>query len=328
MSFASIDFSRKSSMRFHCMPGATRNSTYQRLAALMLFSMSLLQGQTTSPLELVKQVTPPASERLPYGKSPLQFGELRLPAGKGPFPVAILVHGGCWEVKLRNLPESVTSFELLRPIAAALATAGIASWNIEYRRLGNEGGGWPGTYQDLSRAADYLRELAPRYHLDLKHSVAVGHSSGGQLALWLGARGKLPKSSMLYTKSPLPLNGVVSVDGPPDLEADRAVEQSVCGGPVITQFVGGTPTEFPSRYREGSASGLLPIGTRQEIFVASTLGEQWITLFKQYVAAAEKAGDPVRLLTMDGAGHFDGINPQAQAWQAVVASIQSLVGVH
>jgi hypothetical protein len=97
----------------------------------MLFPMCLLQGQTTSPLELVKQATPPANEHLPYGKSPLQFGELRLPAGTRPFPVAILVHGGCWEVKLANLPENVTSFELLRPIAAALASVGIASWNVE-----------------------------------------------------------------------------------------------------------------------------------------------------------------------------------------------------
>ncbi len=315
-------------MRLRILPGATRNSTYQRLAAIMLLPMGPLQGQTTNPRELIKQATPLTSERLAYGKSPLQFGELRVPAGTGQFPVAILVHGGCWEVKLRNLPESVTSFELLRPMAAALATAGIASWNVEYRRLGNDGGGWPGTYLDLGRATDYLRELAPRYHLDLKHVVAAGHSSGGQLAFWLGARGKLPKSSMLYMNSPLPLNGVVSVDGPPDLEADRAIEQSVCGGPVITQFIGGTPAEFPGRYREGSASGLLPIGTRQEIFVASTFGEEWITLFKQYAAAAEKAGDPVRLITMDGAGHFDGINPQAPAGQAVVASIQSLVSVH
>ena len=314
-------------MPFRSLPGTAQNSAYQQLAALMLLPICLLQGQTTNPLELIKQATPPANERLPYGKSPLQFGELRLPSGTGLFPVAILVHGGCWAAKLGNLPETVTSFELLRPIAAALATAGIATWNVEYRRLGNEGGGWPGTYQDLSRATDYLRELAPRYHLDLKHVVAVGHSSGGQLALWLAARSKLPKSSMLYTDSPLPLNGVVSVDGPPDLEADRAIEQSACGGPVITQFVGGTPAEFPSRYREGSASGLLPIGTKQEIFVASTLGEKWTTLFKQYVTAAEKAGDPVRLLTMDGAGHFDGINPKAPASQAVMASVQSLVRV-
>jgi acetyl esterase/lipase len=295
---------------------------------LMLLLVCLLQAQNTNPLELVKQETPPASERLTYGKDPLQFGELRLPKGAGPFPVAVLVHGGCWQVKLPNLPENVTSFELLRPIAAALATAGVASWNVEYRRLGNEGGGWPGTYHDLSRATDCLRELAPRYRLDLKHVVAVGHSSGGQLAVWLGARGKLPKSSPLYTNSPLLLNGVVSVDGPPDLEADRAIEQSVCGGPVVTDFLGGTPTEFPSRYREGSASGLIPIGTKQVLFVASMLGEKWMALFQQYVAAAEKAGDPVRLVTMDGAGHFDGINPKAPASQAVMANIQSMLAVH
>jgi acetyl esterase/lipase len=226
----------------------------------MLLPICLLQGQTTNPLELIKQATPPANERLPYGKSPLQFGELRLPSGTGLFPVAILVHGGCWAAKLGNLPETVTSFELLRPIAAALATAGIATWNVEYRRLGNEGGGWPGTYLDLSRATDYLRELAPRYHLDLKHAIAVGHSSGGQLALWLAARSKLPKSSMLYTDSPLPLNGVVSVDGPPDLEADRAIEQSVCGGPVITQFIGGTPVESLAVIERVRQVGCCPSG--------------------------------------------------------------------
>lgn len=311
-------------MPFFSMPGCA-NSAHVRLCAVVLLARCPLPGQTTSPFELVKQPTPPPTARIPYDKSLEEFGELRLPSGPGPFPVAILVHGGCWEVKLRSLPENLTSYELLRPIAAALATAGIASWNIEYRRLGNEGGGWPGTYRDLSRATDFLRELAPRYHLDLKRTVAVGHSSGGQLALWIGARGKLPNSSMLYTSSALPLLGVVSVDGPPDLEADRTIEQSVCGGPVVTQFVGGTPAEFPRRYREGSAAGLLPIGTRQEIFVASSFGPQWISLFKQYVAAAEKAGDHARLLMMDSAGHFDGINPHAPAWQTVMASIQSLI---
>ena len=248
-----------------------------------------------------------------------------MPEGDGPFPVAILVHGGCWSVKVGDLPESVTSFELLRPIAAALAKEGIASWNIEYRRLGNAGGGWPGTYQDLGTATDLLRELAPRYHLDLKQAIAIGHSSGGQLAVWLGARGKLPKSSPLYAESPLALKGVVSVDGPPDLEADRAIEKSVCGGPVVTQFIGGTPAEFPDRYREGSASGMLPIGVRQELLVASKQGERWMMLFKDYAAGAAKAGDSVRVSIMEGAGHFDGIDPKASGWGMVMASVRSLL---
>src|SRR6266853_4552948 len=117
---------------------------------------------------------------------------MRLPDGAGPFPIAILVHGGCWSAKLGNTRESVTSFELPRPIAAALAKAGIASWHIEYRRLGNAGCGWPGTYLDISGATDLLRELVPRYHLDVEQAVAIGHSSGSQLALWLAARGKMP----------------------------------------------------------------------------------------------------------------------------------------
>jgi len=119
---------------------SARKPLYHWLAALILFPASILQAQTTSPLDLIKQETPPANERIAYGTDLLQFGELRLPAGAGPFPVAILVHGGCWSAKLGKLPERVVSFELLRPIAAALAKAGIASWNIEYRRLGNEGG--------------------------------------------------------------------------------------------------------------------------------------------------------------------------------------------
>ena len=282
-------------------------------------------GQTTSPLELIKQPAPPPNARIAYGKDPLQFGELRLPEGSGPFPVAILVHGGCWSAKLGNLPDNVVSFELLRPMAAALAKAGIASWNLEYRRLGNEGGGWPGTYQDLSAGTDHLREIASRYHLDLQRAIAIGHSSGGQLAFWLGARRKLPKTSVLNAKAPLPLRGVISVDGPPDLEADRAIEKSVCGGPVVTQFVGGTPAEFPDRYREGASSGLLPIGVPQELLLASQHGQDWIALFRQYLAAAEKSGDQIQMPIMDAAGHFDGLNPDSRAWNTLMASVQKLL---
>ncbi len=298
---------------------------YLRLAALGLVSSALLPAQLTNPVELWKHPTPPPNERLSYGDDPLQFGELRLPEGTGPFPVAILIHGGCWEVKLKTLPEGVTSFELLRPMAAALAKAGIATWNVEYRRLGNAGGGWPGTYLDLGKAADHLRELSSRFHLDLRRVIVVGHSSGGQLAVWLAARGRLLKTSPIFVRSPLPVVGVVDVDGPPDLNADRAIEQRVCGAPVITQFMGGTPTEFPDRYREGSVSGLIPIGVRQEVFASQLFNEPWFSLFKQYVEDDKKAGDDVHLTTMTGAGHFDGINPQSPTWQPVLESIQTLL---
>ncbi|HTQ53368.1 MAG TPA: alpha/beta hydrolase [Bryobacteraceae bacterium] len=294
------------------------------IPALPLLLSGYLWGQSTNPVELLKQPAPPATGKIAYGADPLQFAEIRVPPGKGRFPVAILVHGGCWSARLKGLPEAVTSFELLRPISAALAEAGIASWNIEYRRLGNEGGGWPGTYRDLSRATDMLRNIAPRYHLDLGRTIVIGHSSGGQLAMWLAGRGRLPKKSPLYTDSPLPLQGVVDIDGPPDLETFRAFEQSMCGGPVITQFFGGTPAEFPERYREGSVTGLLPTGARQELFVRAK-PTQIHELLDQYVAAAKKADDPVRLFTFKGDSHFDGINPKTPDWETVMASIRSLL---
>src|SRR5262249_52766571 len=151
--------------------------------------------------------------RLTYGSDALNFGELRVPAGKGPHPVLILVHGGCWSATLPGLDPRATSFDLLRPMAAALAGSGIATWNIEYRRNGNPGGGWPGTFQDISQATEFLRTIAAKYALDLKRVAVAGHSSGGQLAMWLVARPKIPATSAIYTKDPLPLKAAINIDG-------------------------------------------------------------------------------------------------------------------
>ena len=296
-----------------------------RLTTPTLLWACCLQGQSTNPLELLRQPTPPANERFAYGKDPLQFAEMRVPAGTGPFPVVIMVHGGCWSAKLNDLPEAVTSFELLRPIASALAKVGIASWNIEYRRLGTAGGGWPGTYLDIGRATDVLRELAPQNHLDLSHVIAIGHSSGGQLAMWLAARGKQPKDSSVRQDAPLSLKGVINIDGPPDLEGFRAMEQPMCGSPVVTQFLGGTPAEVPKRYREGSITGLLPSGVGQVLFIRAEPSGQWRGLFESYIATAKKAGDPVQMITLKGRSHFDGINPQAPDWDTVIDSVRSLL---
>lgn len=295
------------------------------LVSVLLLPISVWSQAKTDPMELLKQPTPPPTARVAYGKDSVQFGELRVPPGPGPFPVAILVHGGCWSVKLPDLPESVTSFELLRPIAAALTDQGIASWNIEYRRLGNEGGGWPGTYQDLSRATDMLRDLAPRYHLDLSRVVAMGHSSGGQLSMWLVARGKLSKNSPLYTDSPLPLRGVVLIDGVADLATFQPAEQAMCGGPAITQFMGGTPAQVPDRYREGSITSLLPVGVKQELFIRDRPPEM-VAAAEQYVRMAEKAGDPVRIFSLKGTSHFDPINPGTQDWASILATLRALQG--
>jgi acetyl esterase/lipase len=179
----------------------------------------------------------------------------------------------------------------------------------------------------LATGTDQLRKIAPRYHLDLGRVITIGHSSGGQLALWLAARAKLPKGSALYMEKPLPLKGAIDIDGPADLIAIRAMEQSACGAPVITDFLGGAPEQVPERYREGAVTAFVPTGVRQELFVRSGADEKWKGLVEPYVSAATKAGDAVELQEQKGSSHFDGINPQSSSWEAVLSAAKSLLGI-
>src|SRR6266852_7735698 len=122
---------------------------------------------------------PPADTRLRYGSDPNQFGDLRVPKSKGPFPVVMTIHGGYWRAK----------YDLAHTghLCAALTAKGVATWNIEYRRVGNKGGGWPGTFEDVASAYRFLPQIAKRYNLDPARTAIMGHSAGGQLALCLAA---------------------------------------------------------------------------------------------------------------------------------------------
>src|SRR5436309_12234468 len=153
---------------------------------------------------------PPADARVAYSTGAFQFADLRLPKGAGPHPVAIVLHGGFW--------RAAYDLEYMGHVCAAFTRAGLASWNVEYRRIGNPNGAWPGTFQDVALAADDLRSIAIRYGLDLNRVIAVGHSAGGHLALWLGSRHKLPAHSPVYMRDALPLAGVVALAGVADLE--------------------------------------------------------------------------------------------------------------
>jgi len=287
------------------------------------FLLALALGaQDKSPLDLLNMQVPPA-RRIAYGSDPLEFGELRVPAGRGPHPVVVIVHGGCWSAKLGNLDARAVSLDLLHPLAAAFAEMGIATWNLEYRRLGNAGGGWPGTFDDVARGADHLRRIARENRLDLNRVVAMGHSSGGHLAMWLAARSKIPRTSQLYAKNPLRLKGVVDLDGPPDLKATLPMQVPVCGAPVIVNLMGGTPEEQPQRYREASPAEMLPLGVRQEIFA----GRMFAAQTPAYEEAAKRAGDTVHAVVMAQAGHFVFLDPGSAAWPEVVKSTRALLGM-
>jgi acetyl esterase/lipase len=265
------------------------------------------RAQNLTFQDIQKLKAAPADRRVSYGAGAQQFGELRLPPGRGPHPVAVIIHGGCWysEYDLTH----VASF------AEALTALGIATWVVEYRRVGDAGGGYPGTFEDVSAGADFLQKLAREYPLDLERVVVVGHSAGGQLALWLAARNVAPGGVTTHTR----LRGVVSLAGITDM---RKFGQR-CGG-AAAKVLGGSADEVPDRYAQTSPVELLPARVPVRLVHGTADRVVPVELGREYEAAARKAGGDVGLTVVEGAGHFELIAPQSSAWPAVKAAVLSL----
>jgi acetyl esterase/lipase len=274
-------------------------------------------AQRLRPRDVDSIPSKPADARIPYGSDSLQFGDLRIPKGKGPFPVAIVIHGGCWIHHFASLQNTTA-------MADALRNVGIATWNIEYRRADDPGGGWPGTFLDAADAADHVRALAAHYPLDTTRVVAVGHSAGGHLALWLAARGKLKPSSPLYRARPIRLHGAISLGGPADLGEFVGREDQSCG-PSVSVLMGGKPADVPDRYAQGSPVELLPLGIRQLMIVGDSDRIVPAAARKAYMGRSLKAGDRVEVIVVPNAGHFEVIAPTVPAWTTVRAAIKRMV---
>ena len=259
----------------------------------------------------------PLTYKLSYGTDTSQYGKLYLPAGAGPYPVVILIHGGFWRT-----PYDLT---LMRPLAHDLVRRGIAVWNIEYRRIGDEGGAWPGTLLDVADAADYLRVLAPVHQLDLQRVITIGHSAGGHLACWLAARHRLPEGARLKTiNDPLALRGVVSLAGVLDL---IQCWQLHLGHGAVRALLGRSPINQPERYLEASPAELLPLGIPQ-ILVHGTIDDTVPLIISQdYTQKARAAGDQITLLEVPEATHFDVIDPASAAWQQTIVAIQQIMQI-
>jgi acetyl esterase/lipase len=207
----------------------------------------------------------------------------------------------------------------------ALKADGIATWNIEYRRLGQPGAGWTGTYLDVGQGVDHLRALTGKHNLDLGRVVLVGHSAGGHLAMWAAARARVPAASPVYMADPLSVRGVINLAGPLDLTAHISEYEQLCRDTVITALMGGSPDAVPERYALASPIKLLPLRIPQVLVIGEH--EEFVPrpLVEAYVLAAESAGDRVRLVVVPNAGHFEIASPRSPAWPIVESSTRSLL---
>lgn len=278
--------------------------------------------ETRTPItfsQLLDQPRQSADRRIAYGPDPLQFGELWVPRSGRRHPVIVLIHGGCWQA---DLPGT----ELMDYMAADLRDRGYAVWNLEYRRIGHPGGGYPGTFQDVAAGIDHLRALAPQYGLNLRRVAVSGHSAGGHLALWAAARDRLPASSPLRVADPLPVRGAVSLAGIADLRSYRETGPDACGGPsTIDALVGVQGTDGRDVFADTSPPALLPLGDRQ-IVVSGAVDPIVPPRFGQaYAAAAASTGDPVTSVVLEGAGHFELIDPTSAVWPRLLAAYSGLL---
>jgi acetyl esterase/lipase len=241
-----------------------------------------------------------ADARIAYGPEPLQFGDLRLPSTGMSHPLVVVIHGGFWQA-IYNLIHA-------GHVCVDLATRGIATWNIEYRRLGDPGGGWRGTSDDVLRALDHVPELAREHPLDLDRVVVVGHSAGGQLALWAAA------------KTQVPIRGVVSLAGVVD---PHMLDSAGDDHGLARRLLGGGPLEAPERWHEASPRLQLPWPSRT-VLVCGTADVHWKPN-EVTAGAARNAGSDVELVALPGAGHFELIDPQVPEWTVVRAEIEKLL---
>lgn len=260
-----------------------------------------------------------ADATISYGSDSLQFGDLRIPDGPGPHPVAIVIHGGCW--------LSIANLHIMDHFCDALTRAGIATWNLEYRRVDNPGGGWPGTFDDVGQGVDHVRALTEEYNLDLNRVVVVGHSSGGHLALWAGLRNRVTEESQLHSEHPLKPIGVVSLAGPPDLRGMVERTKAVCGGDVINTLLGGSLDEVPNHYRNASPATLLPSNVAQIVIHGSDDPAIPPELGQAYVEAGKSVGESIGFISIPNAAHFEMIAPWTASWPIVEASVKSLMFV-
>jgi acetyl esterase/lipase len=247
-----------------------------------------------------------------YGDDLEQVGDLRLPLhAEPPWPVFVLIHGGGWRERWER--------DLMDGVASDLTRRGYATWNLEFRRVGASGGGWPATFSDVAMGIDHLRELRRHAPLDLGRVVAIGHSAGGHLAVCAAARANSAHGAPGGGPA-VPLLAAVGLAGVYDLvsSAERGMDEL-----STVAFMDGLPSQHPDRYALASPAALLPIGVKQLIVVGVNDRPDLVDDNRRYVDKAHAAGDDVELMELPEADHFTVIDPSTLTWVAIVERLSS-----
>ncbi len=288
-------------------------ATTLTLSALAVAGAAALGGDAPSPAgpallgtkDYVARKPVPADQRFEYGAGPSRFADLYLPKGVRPYRLVVFFHGGCW--------MSQYGLEPVGGFCRALSDeTGLAVLSVEYTRVGEEGGGWPGTFLDAAAALDFVDELALRAPVSRQRVTVAGHSAGAHLALWLAARAGLPPDDPLRTPVRVRPSRVVALAPYADL---LDVPGTPCAGALDGLL--GPPSLREVRLRSASPAARLPLGVPQRLVAGTRDTIVPIRTVREYERKARAAGDAVSLVEVPSAGHFELVTPGSPAWGAV-----------
>ncbi len=247
---------------------------------------------------------------LRFAGHPRGVADLRVPAGSGQFPLAVIFHGGCWKT-------GIADRHYMEPLATRWQNLGIATLNVDYREVG-DGGGWPGSFDDWAAAEPLLRDLVRDRRIDMTRLTFVGHSAGALPAQWLAAQ--QGPDGPVGARVPAFRASAVVFDGPADLVRDQAPFDALCQFSSVAPFMGGSAAEQPGRYAAISPLGH-PAQLRHLLFVQARLPSP----DEAALSALREAGAEVEVSLHPEATHFDVITPGAPAYESVEAKMLAIL---
>ena len=268
--------------------------------------------------DLLARERPSPTTSIRIGDGETDIVDLWLPETPGPYPVVLMVHGGCWQ-------KQIADRTLMNYAAEDLRQRGLAVWNIEYRGVDESGGGYPGTFEDMARAADAMRAYADDYDLDLNRVAGFGHSAGGHLVTWLATRAALPETSRLKSEDPISMIGLINSGGLADLERSAKVTQPDCLGGILEDLTGSPTVARPDVFADTSAARLLPV-PGDFVSVSGAMDRISPPGLAEEIAAKDQAkGGGGRAVIVPGNNHVDLIAPGTLAWDVQADILQDML---